>query len=146
MITCSVSRLPDLPFIRARHGGRFGLTSPPFAEDGAAGLHARHPARDSSAMAAPPAGKCNHWHVREYSWIGGQKLISKTDPPGTSNGICSRYVPGANSEFQTSDAKATIFKDSQGLDMGGYQLHRLRAERATIPAPRSHTASTMPRT
>jgi len=25
MITCSVSRLPDLPFIRARHGGRFGL-------------------------------------------------------------------------------------------------------------------------
>jgi hypothetical protein len=58
-----------------------------------------------------------HWHVRENSWIGGQKLISETSPPSTQNGICSRFVAGAGSQFQTSNAHAVTWTGSLGLGM-----------------------------
>ena len=59
-----------------------------------------------------------HWHVQENSWIGGQKLISETNPPGAENGVCARFVPGANSQWQSGNEKATTWSRALGLAMG----------------------------
>ena len=59
-----------------------------------------------------------HWHVRENSWIGGQKLITETSPPSTATGICAQYLPGPGSSFQTGSAQAIKWTASLGLDMG----------------------------
>ena len=59
-----------------------------------------------------------HWHVRENSWIGGQKLITETSPPSTANGICAQYLPGTGSSFNTGSEQAIKWTASLGLAMG----------------------------
>ncbi len=59
-----------------------------------------------------------HWHVRENSWIGGQKLITETNPPGAANGVCARFVPGPNSQWQSGNEQATTWSKALGLSMG----------------------------
>jgi hypothetical protein len=55
--------------------------------------------------------------VRENSWIG-QKLITETNPPSTANGVCARFIPGVNSQFQTANEDANTWSKGLGLAMG----------------------------